>query len=324
MAGIPTIDLTGLETDAGRDRIAGEMDQAYADWGFAYIVNHGVPDLLVEGVFDASRRFHAQPLEAKRGIAVNQGHRGYIELASSIDVASSIEAADLPNHSESFIKLRELDPAELTPDNPLAGPNQWPAESAVPGFLTALDAYEAAVEQVACDLVRAMATAFGLEAQALDHGFDRPIAWLRLLHYPARPADAPPGLYGSAPHTDFGCLTILAQDQVGGLQVRTPGGDWIDAPPLPGSFVVNTGDIVPVWSDGRWRSTPHRVVNPSGAERYSVAYFFDPSFDTEVRPLTVGNRALGDRPVGNEPAFHFGDHVRSQLDATYSYRQDGA
>ena len=161
--------------------------------------------------------------------------------------------------------------------------------------------------------MRAIAVAFGLDAGVLDPAFQRPTTWLRLLHYPARPADAPPGLYGSAPHTDFGCLTVLAQDSVGGLQVRTPGGDWIDAPPVPGSFVVNTGDIVPVWSGGRWRSTPHRVVNPSGAERYSVAYFFDPSFDTEVRPLAGGEA----------PGFNFGAHVRSQLDATYSYRQDG-
>ena len=310
MASIPTIDLTGLETDTGRARIARAMDEAYADWGFAYIVNHGVADDLVTGVFDASRRFHAQPLAAKQAIAVNQGHRGYIALASSTDVASSIEAADQPNHSESFIKLRELDPDEITPGHPLAAPNLWPAEAQVPGFRAALDSYEAAVEQVARGLVRAMAVAFGQDAPALDPGFVRPTTWLRLLHYPARPADAPVGLYGSAPHTDFGCLTILAQDPVGGLQVRTPGGDWIDVPPLPGSFVVNTGDIVPVWS--HWRSTPHRVVNPSGAERYSVAYFFDPSFDTEVRPLTGGAAR----------AFHFGDHVRAQLDATYSYRQD--
>ncbi len=311
---IPTIDLAGLETVAGCARVAAAMSEAYSQWGFAYIVNHGVEDTLVASVFDASRRFHAQPLDAKQAIAVNRGHRGYIALASSTDVASSIEAADQPNHSEFFIKLRELEPDELTPDNPLAAPNQWPAEETLPDFRTALGAYEAAVEQVARGLVRAMAVAFGLEPHALDPGFVRPTTWLRLLHYPARPADAPSGLYGSAPHTDFGCLTILAQDAVGGLQVRTPEGDWIDVPPVAGSFVVNTGDIVPVWSGGRWRSTPHRVVNPSGAERYSVAYFFDPSFDTEVKALTG--------EASSSTSFHFGDHVRQQLDATYSYRQD--
>ena len=317
---IPTIDLAGLEAEAGCARVAAAMSEAYSQWGFAYIVNHGVADDLVAAVFDASRRFHAQPLDAKQAIAVNRGHRGYIALASSTDVASSIEAADQPNHSASFIKLRELEPDELTPANPLAAPNQWPAEETLPSFRSALDAYEAAVEQVARGLVRAMAVAFGLEPHALDSGFVQPTTWLRLLHYPARPADAPSGLYGSAPHTDFGCLTILAQDAVGGLQVCTPEGAWIDVPPVAGSFVVNTGDIVPVWSGGRWRSTPHRVVNPSGpsgpskAERYSVAYFFDPSFDTEVRALTGGGTG----------SFHFGDHVRAQLDATYSYRQDDA
>lgn len=131
---IPTLDLAGPDTAAGRARIAAGMDRAYSQWGFAYIVNHGVAPALVDGVFEASRRFHALPLKSKQQIAVNEGHRGYVALASSTDVASSIEAADRPNHSCSFIKLRELDTGEAVPDHPLAAPNQWPDEALVPRF----------------------------------------------------------------------------------------------------------------------------------------------------------------------------------------------
>ena len=142
--------------------------------------------------------------------------------------------------------------------------------------------------------------------------------WLPRLvgRYPPRPADAPPGRYGSAPHTDFGCLTLLAQDDAGGLEVRATDGSWITAPPVESALLVNTGDIVPVWSGGRWRSTAHRVVNPPDRDRYSIAYFYDPCPDAVIAPLDGAAR------IASGPApFRFGDHVMAQLDATYAYRQ---
>lgn len=314
-AAIPIVDLAGLGSPAGRARIGQDLDRAYGALGFAYVTNHGVPEDAVDAVFEASARFHALPEPAKRAIAVNRHHRGYLGFASGTDRASSIEAAAHPNLSESFIKLYEPAP-DGSAANPLDGANQWP--EGLPGFKDAVLAYEAHVERLARALVRAMAEVLAGEAAALDPAFERPTSWLRLLHYPARPADAPPGLYGSAPHIDFGAFTFLAQDAAGGLQVCEPGGEWLDVPPKPGAFVVNTGEAVPVWSGGRWRATPHRVVNPKGRERYSVAYFFDPGFDTVIAPL---------KPVdaGSDFAgFRFGDHVMSQLDATYDYREADA
>jgi isopenicillin N synthase-like dioxygenase len=316
-AAIPTIDLRGIETQDGCARVARDLDRAYGALGFAYVVNHGVPQEAIDTIFEASARFHALPDVAKAAIAVNRFHRGYLGFATGTDRASSIEAAVHPNFSESFIKLHE--PAPGAPDDrcdPLDGPNQWP--DGLAGFKEAVLAYEAPVERLARTLVRALAESLAGDAAALDESFARPTTWLRLLHYPARPADAPPGLYGSAPHTDFGALTILAQNAAGGLQVRDPTGAWIDVPPRSGAFVVNTGDAVPVWSGGRWRSTPHRVVNPQGRERYSVAYFFDPSFDAHIAPL---DPALAPADM---MGFHFGDHVMSQLDATYHYREADA
>ena len=124
-------------------------------------------------------------------------------------------------------------------------------------------------------------------------------------------------LTGSAPHTGFGCLTLLAQDDAGGLEVRAADGSWIAAPPVEGALLVNTGDIVPVWSGGRWRSTAHRVVNPPDRNRYSIAYFYDPGPDAVIAPLDGAAR-----PASGPAPFRFGDHVMAQLDATYAYRQE--
>ena len=166
-------------------------------------------------------------------------------------------------------------------------------------------------------LLQALAVGLGAEPDRLLPLFDSPTVWLRLLHYPRRPKDAPADQYGSAPHTDFGCLTLLfeeglLQDAAGGLELQAADGAWIAAPPVEGALLVNTGDIVPVWSGGRWRSTPHRVVNPPDRDRYSIAWFYDPSLDATIAPLDGAER----------PApFRYGDHVMAQLDATYSYRR---
>jgi isopenicillin N synthase-like dioxygenase len=313
-AAVPTIDLSGIGTAHGRARVARDLDRAYGALGFAYVVNHGVPQAAIDAVFEASARFHALPDADKQAIVVNRFHRGYLGFASGTDRASSIEAAAHPNLSESFIMLHEVAAGDSR--SPLDGPNQWP--DGLAGFKDTVLAYEGHMERLARTLIGAVAEALAGDAAALDEAFVRPTTWLRLLHYPARPADAPPGLYGSAPHTDFGALTLLAQDAAGGLQVRAPDGGWIDVPPEPGAFVVNTGDAVPVWSGGRWRSTPHRVVNPQGRARYSVAYFFDPSFETHVAPLDPAHAPA------EMSGFRFGDHVMAQLDATYDYREADA
>ena len=319
MTAIPHLSLAGTDGPGGLRRFAAGMAAAYGETGFAYVGGHGIPAAVVDALFDASRRFHALPRPAREAIAVNRHHRGYIASGTATDRASSVEAATRPNLSESFIKLFEPPPGRKA--WPLDGPNQWPD---LAGFRAAVAAFEAAAEPVARRLLRAMALGLGAEPERLLALFDPPTVWLRLLRYPPRPrpspADAPDDRYGSAPHTDFGCLTLLLQDDAGGLEVRSAGGRWIPAPPVEGALLVNTGDVVPVWSGGRWRSTPHRVINPPDRDRYSIAYFFDPGPDAVIAPL-------GDAPdgsPGSPPApapFRFGDRVMAQLDATYSYRQ---
>ena len=200
--------------------------------------------------------------------------------------------------------------------DPLAGPNQWPS---LPGFREAVTAYEEALRVLARRLLGIFESALGVEGGTLDSSFDRPTTFLRLLHYPPQDPAAPEDEFGSNPHTDYGFLTILAQDENGGLQVRAPDGHtWLDAPPRPGAFVLNVGDIGARWSNGVLRSTPHRVVNRTARDRYSIPYFFDPAADAVVSPLP------GCVPAGESPRFDdlvYGEYLLSKLDANHSYRR---
>jgi isopenicillin N synthase-like dioxygenase len=312
MTNIPILDLSTPDPSA--------FAAAYSDVGFAYIVNHGAPQALIDGVFAASARFHALPRADKMAIELNDQHRGFIPINTSTDVNSKLAEVKRPNQSESFMMLREagVDDPDVLAGAFLAGPNQWPD---LPGFQGAVGAYYEAMTALGRRLMAMAAVAIGTPPDVLAPAFDRPTAWLRLLHYP--PTDPADGddLFGSAPHTDFGCLTILAQDNVGGLQVQTPGGDWIDAPYIEGAFVVNVGDMLHRWSNGRLRSTPHRVINRSGRERYSCPFFFDPHVDTVIEPLPSCVSVT--EPAGFEPMV-FGDFLRAELQASYEKHKKGA
>jgi isopenicillin N synthase-like dioxygenase len=265
-------------------------------------------------VFKASADFHALPRSEKMRIALDANHRGFIPINTSTDRNSKLAKVTKPNQSESFMMMREAGPddREVRAGAYLAGPNQWPEGLA--GFRAAVTAYNDALCGLATRLVRLIGRALGADPDGFAAAFEPPTTWLRLLHYPPQPPAAPGDLYGSAPHTDFGFITILAQDEVGGLQVKTPGGRWIDAPPIPGSFVMNVGDMLHRWSNGRLLSTPHRVINRSGRERYSCPFFFDPNVTTEIAPLPS---CCGPEAPPGFPPLVFGDFLRAELEAGY-------
>lgn len=316
---IPVLDVQALSTNdpAGMRLLAEAFLKAYGTTGFGYIVNHGIEPDITEAVFDASRRFHALSNAAKMAVELNQLHRGFIPINTSTDVNSKLADVKKPNQSESFMMMREDGPngPDVLAGAYLAGPNQWPApEPALGRFRATVTAYHDALSGLGRRLMGLAALAIGADPERLLTSFERPTTWLRLLHYPPSPPASPNDLFGSAPHTDFGCLTILAQDDVGGLQVQTPSGAWIDAPVIPGAFVVNVGDMLHRWSNGRLLSTPHRVINSSGRERYSCPFFFDPNVATEIAPLP--SCITPDRPAAFE-RINFGEFLRSELEAGY-------
>jgi len=297
---IPVIDLR-----KPRDTVVAEFRHAYSTAGFGYVVGHAVPDIVLRDVFDASKRFHALPLDRKMAVAVDRNHRGYIPINTSTDVTTTLAKVTKPNQSASFMMMRE----DKTHDRAvyLSGPNQWPD---LDGFRPALEAYNTAMTELARHLMQIAFQSAGITTPNAMDMFEPPTTWLRLLHYPPQPAYSPDDLYGSAPHTDFGGLTLLAQDDVGGLQVQTPSGAWVDVPKLQGSFVVNVGDMLHRLSGGLLKSTPHRVINRSGRERYSCPFFFDPHVSTRIAPLTADSRTETKPEV-------FGDFLRNQLEASY-------
>ena len=302
---IPKIDISEIEEKEFSRTLLQDFFSAYNTYGFGYIINHGIEKTLIEQLFQVSKQFHSQPLSEKMGVALDHNHRGYIAINTSTDVNSKLADVKKPNQSESFMMMRE-DKSEL-PDVYLSGPNQWPK---LENFKEVLEKYTCNMTKLGRNLMRLALLSSGVKDLSVMQSLDTPTIWLRLLHYPPISKNSPSDLYGSAPHTDFGCLTILAQDEIGGLQVQTREGKWIDVPKLEGSFVVNVGDMLSRYTNGLLRSTPHRVINKSGKERFSCPFFFDPHTNAVVQPL----KGTG------KPKFspiNFGEFLCEELEASY-------
>lgn len=320
---IPVLDL-GAAREGGahdRDAAASELGGILRSAGFVYLAGHGVPEASVLAVREQSKRFHALPLEEKLALKLDRNFRGYIPINTSTIVTSSVAKVDKPNQSESLMLMHEVgagDPRGRAGE-PLQGPNQWPPEHLVPGFRATMENYVAAMTGLAHLMIGLIGKALAIDHAALMRHFERPTTFLRLLHYPPQPEEA--GLFGSAPHTDYGFITLLAQDDVGGLEVRNRAGDWIPAPPIPGTFVMNVGDILARWSNDVFVSTPHRVINRSGRERYSQPFFFDPSMTSliETFPSCVMPGAAPKHP----PVF-YGDYLMERIDKNYQSRKPAA
>jgi isopenicillin N synthase-like dioxygenase len=307
MSDLPIIDLTPLRegSEAGLKRIAAEIGAACRGPGFFYVVNHGVPAALVAQTFAQSRAFFAEPIEAKLDIAMAKvgGNRGYASVMSeALDPSRGFDAKEAFN-----IGL------ELAPDDPgLHGEpfrslNAWPHTA---GFRETTLAYFDACLALGADLHRAFALDLGLTPNHFADALDRPMATLRLLRYPPEPA----GEIGAGEHTDYGNITLLAVDGVAGLEVRRRDGGWIDAPNVPGAFIVNIGDCLMRWTNDIYVSTPHRVVSRGAGERYSLAFFLDPHpfANVEAIPSCV---AAGATPKYAPILAH--EYLMGRLRATY-------
>ena len=305
----PIIDLgEGSEEGAAPAHLAEKIGVACRDIGFFYVVNHGVDRDLMNAAFAQSRRFFALPLADKQAIAIEKvgGNRGYFGL-----MGEALDPSRGPDLKESFNIGLDLAPddRELLAGKPFRSLNAWPR---LEGFRETLLAYYGACAALGARIHRAFARDLGLTPDHFADKFDRPMATLRLLRYPAaeKAADEP---IGAGTHTDYGNLTLLATDDVGGLEVRTRDGEWLEAPPLPGAFVVNIGDCLMRWTNDVYVSTPHRVVNRSGRERYSIAFFYDPNPDAEV--AVIPSCVEPGEPVRYEPVLA-ADYLKLRLDAS--------
>ena len=296
---IPLISLAALNMGdrAGTAKIAEQIREACERIGFFYIVDHGVADDVISGAFDQAKRFFSQPLEFKQQVAVNAQQNGY-RRSGSVQIPGN--APDVKEVFDIGVDLA-ADHPNVVAGKPLHGPNPWPE---LEGFREAIDAYFHAVRDVGYRMLPAFALALDLPQDYFLPYHEDSFTTMRVMRYPP----TPPGKsqYGTAPHSDFGTITLLAQDGLGGLQVLTRSREWVDAPALPGSFVVNIGDLMACWTNDRFTSTPHRVINKTDQDRYSIPMFYNPSFDTvaECLPSCQGP----DNPP-RHPPIHYGDYV---------------
>lgn len=314
---VPLIDLGPLLTGTGRDQVAGEIAGACRDSGFFYLTGHGVDEGLEQRLERASRRFFAQDLETKMEIRMERGGRawrGYFPVGGEL-------TSGKPDLKEGLYFGAELgeDHPRVRWGTPLHGPNLFPSNP--PDMRETVLEYLEAMTHLGHTLMSGIASSLGLPGSYFaDRYTADPLVLFRIFNYPPDTAADPVPSWGVGEHTDYGLLTILKQDDTGGLQVKS-GSRWIDAPPIPGSFVVNIGDMLERMTGGCYRSTPHRVQNVGRRDRLSFPFFFDPSFDAEIRPIESPDagrseddrRERWDGASVHELRGTYGDYVLSKV-----------
>jgi isopenicillin N synthase-like dioxygenase len=314
---IPVVDVSALVAGDPEGSLAAgrAMREASERIGFFYVAQHGIPQPMIDAVFARAADFFALPEEAKAAVRVNKRHRGWIGQGGAKMYTGA--KVDLKESFVFGLELPEAD-AEVAAGTPLMGPNQWPA--ALPALQGAVYPYYEAVLGLGQAVLRGLALSLGRDAGFFAPRFARPLARGSLIWYPPQPPDLGQDQFGVAPHTDYGGLTFLCQDTTGGLQVLNAAGDWVMAHPIPGTFVVNIGDLMHRWTNDRFRSNAHRVVNTSGRARQSIAVFYDPAFHTVIDPRDL----LDDPTEAHHPPVACGEWVVGRFDKAFRYRAPAA
>jgi isopenicillin N synthase-like dioxygenase len=288
---IPVIDFAAVFAGekGAVERLAPAVGRACEEVGFFYAAGHDVPDAVIDRAFAASRAFHALPPAEKLKLRLNENNIGYLPMNASVQGASTVHKATRPNQNESFFISHDRGPdhPDVIAGKPLRGRNQWPS-AALPGMVEMrrdMMAYFDALGAMCDRILPVFAVALGMPRDFFaPHFANEAHANLRFLHYPPQDAGED-NLFGQAPHTDNSFMTALARTDVPGLAVRLPSGEWFPPPVIPGTFLINLGNIMRRWSNDRFLSTPHGVLNDSGADRYSIAYFHSPNVDSIIECL---------------------------------------
>jgi isopenicillin N synthase-like dioxygenase len=303
---IPLIDVAAFLAGkpGAAEKAAAELAWAFENVGFYYLAGHGVPQSLIDAQYAEAARFHAQLMEAKLAVKVNEHTIGYMPIADKAPPNAAAQGKK-PSQNEAYFLRRErtADDPDVIANRRFHTMNQWPAD--LPGFREQTLEYMATLEALCRKLVKLYALALDLPADHFDAYFKKPHMILRQSRYPQ--IDAGDNTIASlVPHTDSGFMTLLPPNKVQGLSIHLPNGQWMDAPYVEGAFVVNGGDILHRWTNERFLSTPHRVRNVSGTVRYAIPFFCDPDHDTVIECLPSCQSA--DRPA-KYPPIKFGDYA---------------
>jgi len=315
---IPVIDLSPLHPNRNTGTsalsrqqasdVAAALHAASQGLGFIYIRGHGIAEDCIGQARAAAYEFFRAEESVKAAVSVSAQHRGWLRPGGAR--MQDDAAVDL---KESFIWGYEDAQGRTESDHALRGPNQWPVSQ--PQLQRAAMRYFREAHEVAYRLMQGFALGLNLPENFFLQTCQRPISRGSFVYYPPQDNDAAEQ-FGVGPHTDFGVLTVLCQDDVGGLQVQDVNGDWLQAPPIEGTLVVNVGDLLSRWTEGAYKSTPHRVINSSGRERLSLVLAFDPDPDTLIDACDV----YGPEHVASQAAITCGDYLLQRFARAFSYR----
>jgi isopenicillin N synthase-like dioxygenase len=306
---IPVIDITPLRDGSNPGAVSEALLSASRNLGFIYISGHGIPDEVITvaraGAFD----FFRSPQQDKQRYTISERHRGWLSQGGA-RMQDDVEA-DL---KESFVWGYQDKSGNTPSDHELRGPNRWP--DFIPGMEAAAVEFFEQADRVARQLLTGFALGLQLKSDFFLRNCEMPLSRASYVYYPPQPLQSDRQVFGVGPHTDFGMLTVLCQDSLGGLQVQNLEGNWIEAPPIPGTLVVNVGDLLERWTDGAFRSTPHRVINTSGKERMSLVLAFDPNPETMIDAAEVHGLAhqSGQAPIS------CGDYLAWRFAKAFAYR----
>jgi isopenicillin N synthase-like dioxygenase len=312
---IPVIDLAPMfRADAAAKRVLGaDLRRACTEIGFFYIRNHSVPQAVIDAAFGVAGAYFAQPDAEKmrNHVSLSKNIRGYAALLEeNTDPAAR---GDLHESFDIALDIPADDP-DVVAGKALYGPNQWPVN--MPQFRVALEKYQTEMLKLSVHLLHAFALSLGLQEGYFDGFFEKPLATLRVLHYPPQGGTIDDRQIGIGAHSDYECFTVLAQDGVPALQVLNAGGEWIAADPIPGCFVVNVGDQMARWTNDLFASTVHRAINRSGQERYSIPFFFGPTYDTVVEALPS---CVDVAHPAKYPPISAGDYINKRFLASFAH-----
>ncbi|RWP28624.1 2-oxoglutarate and iron-dependent oxygenase domain-containing protein [Mesorhizobium sp.] len=305
---IPVVDIAPLLDGSNKQAVAKQIRWALSNTGFMYVKNHGIPQEFVDSVFDVSRRFFDLPMPQKMELHVSKSDvalRGYIEPFG--------ENTD-PGKTKDLKECFDIGPERPTLEGPFFGSNQWP--STLPEFSELTYAYHQKMVVLAKTLLKGIALSLNLRENHFENLMRNPISIQRLLHYPPQGGYVGENIIGIGAHTDYGNLTILAQDDVGGLQVMNRDGDWVEGTPIHGTFVINIGDLIQRLTNDVYLANMHRVVNTTGRERYSIPFFIDADFDAVIEPLA--SCVTDSNPRRYKPVT-CGDHKFGRFAASYAH-----
>ncbi len=308
MTSIPVIDISPLhnESDSALKSVGKVLRAASETDGFFYIAGHGVDTNVISSTFETAKQFFSMPKEKKAEIKMSDTHRGFLSVGES-----TMEGYSNADQKESFIWGIDEDFDDLSSkdQNQLLAPNRWPNEPA--DMRSVLNTFFDEVHKCSWKILRALAVSLDESPNFFTRNFNRPTSRGSLIYYPA--TDEKSNGYGVSPHSDFGCLSMLLQGGPG-LSAQSADGSWYEVNPIPNTFVANIGDLLSRWSNGRFRSVPHFVVNKGGQARYSLVVFVDPDSHTVIDPILHNGEAARFEPITCDA------YISGRFNRSFAYR----